>query len=69
MRLKVIPIIVAALGSVSKSLEKGLEELEISERIETIQTTVFLKSIRILKRVLETCVDLVSSRRQWKTNS
>ena len=36
MRVKVITIKVGALGTVTKSLEKGLRELEISEVIETI---------------------------------
>ena len=50
MRAKVIPIVVGALGTVPKSLE----ELEIRGRIETIQTTALLRSVRILRRVLET---------------
>ena len=36
MRLKVIPIVVGVLGTVPKSLEDRLEELEIRGRIETI---------------------------------
>ena len=38
----------------NKGLIKGLEELEIKRRMETIQTTSFLTSARILRRVLET---------------
>ena len=38
MKIKVIPIIIAALGTVPKGLEMGLKELEIG-RIETIHTT------------------------------
>ena len=53
MRVKVIPIVVGTLGTVSKSLEDRLEELEISGRIETIQTTALLRSAGILRRVLE----------------
>ena len=34
-----IPEVVGVLGTVPKGLEKGLEEVEIEERIETIQTT------------------------------
>ena len=54
MRVKVIPIVVCALGTVPIKLEKRLEDLEIRGRIETIQTTALLQSARILKRVLET---------------
>ena len=54
MRVKVIPIIVGALGTVPINLEKRLEDLEIRGRIETIQTTALLRSAGIFKRVLET---------------
>ena len=36
MKVTVIPIVVDMLGTVPKSLENRLEELEIRERIETI---------------------------------
>ena len=36
-----------------KGLEMGLEELEIGGRIEIIPTTALLRSIRLLRRVLE----------------
>ena len=39
MRVTVILIVVGALGTVSKGLESGLEELEFRGRTETIQTT------------------------------
>ena len=42
MRVTVIPIVVGALGTVHKSLEKGVEELEIRGLTETIRTRVFL---------------------------
>ena len=61
----VVPIIVGALGMVSKSLEKGQEEREISGRIKTILTTAFLRSARILRRVLGTWGNLLSFRLQW----
>ena len=54
MRVKVIPIVVGALGTVPIKLEKRLENLEIRGRIETIQNTALLQSARILRRVLET---------------
>ena len=55
MKVTFVPIIIDALGTVTKGLIKGLEDLEIKGRVETIQTTVLLRSARILRRVLETC--------------
>ena len=43
-------------------------DLEIRERMETIQTTALLRFTRIL-RILETLEDLHSLRLQWKTIS
>ena len=54
MKVTVIPIVIGALGTIPKGLVKGLKELEIEGRAETIQTTALLRSTRILRRVLET---------------
>ena len=53
MKLTFIPIVFGALGRVTKGLIKGLEDLEITGRLETIQPTALLRSVRILRRVLE----------------
>ena len=53
MKVMVIPIVIGALGKVSKILKKRLEKLEIKERINTIQTTALFRSARILRRILE----------------
>ena len=53
MKVTVFPIVIRALGTVIKGLIKGLEDLEIKGRVETIQTITLLRSIRILRRVLE----------------
>ena len=42
---------IAAFDTVTKGLLKGLEDLEIRTRVETIQTTL-LKTARILRRVM-----------------
>ena len=47
VRVRVIPVIPAALGTVHGSMKKELEGLKISGKIETIQTTTLLKSTRI----------------------
>ena len=54
MHVTIIPIVIGAFETVSKGLLKGLEDLEVGGRVETIQTTALLRTARILKRVLET---------------
>ena len=49
-----ILIVIGAFGTVTKRLLKGLEDLEVGGRVETIQTTTLLRTARILRRVLET---------------
>ena len=56
--MTIIPIVISALGTVTKGLVQGLEDLEIIGWVETIQTTALLRSARILRRVLETWGDL-----------
>ena len=69
MKVIIIPIVIGAFGTVTKGLLKGLEDLEVDDRVETIQTTSLLKTARILRRVLETWGDLLSLNLQWKTIS
>ena len=54
MQVRIIPIVIGPFGTVTKGLLKGLEDLEVGGRVETIQTTAFLKTARILRRDLET---------------
>ena len=54
-----ISIIIGALGTVTKSLLKGQEDLEIWGRMEITQITTLLRSARILRRVLETWRNLL----------
>ena len=60
MKVTKIPIAIGALGTVTKGLVQGLDDLEMSGREETIQTTELLRSARILRRVLETWRNLFS---------
>ena len=62
-----IPIGIGAFGTVIKGLLKGLVDLEVGGRVETIQTTALLKTARILRSVLETWGDLLSLDLRWKT--
>ena len=54
MQVTIIPIVIGAFGTVTKGLLKGLEDLEVGGRVETMQTTALLRTARILRRVLET---------------
>ena len=67
MKVTIIPIVIGAFGTVTKGLLKGLEDLEVGDRVETIQTTALLKTARILRRILETWGDLLSLKLQCKT--
>ena len=60
MKVSIVPIVIGAFGSVTEGVLKGLEDLEVGRRVETIQTTALLKTARILRRVLETWGDLLS---------
>ena len=67
MQVTIIPIVISAVGIITKELLKGLEDMEVGGRVETIQMTALLRTARILRRVLETWGDLLSLRLQWKT--
>ena len=54
MKVSIIPIVIGAFDTVTKGLLKGLEDLEVGSRVETIQTTALLKTARILRKILET---------------
>ena len=38
MKVTIVPIMIGALGTIPKGLLKGLEDLEVGGRVETIQT-------------------------------
>ena len=69
MRVTIVPIVIGAFGTITKGLLKGLEEVEVGRRAETIQTIALLRTARILIRVLETWGDLLSFDLMWKTIS
>ena len=43
LRLRLIPIVIDALGTIPKELVRGLEVLKIKGRAETTQTTALLR--------------------------
>ena len=48
-----MPVVVGALGSVSKKLAGHLEQLGIKNRTRTMQKSALLGSAHILRKVLE----------------
>ena len=67
MKVTIVPIMIGTFGTVTKGLLKGLEDLEVGGRVETIQITALLRTARILRRIQETRGDLLSLKLQWKT--
>ena len=53
MRITVVPIVIAALGTPLKDIKRRLSDLDIETTIEELQKTVLLQSARILRKVLE----------------
>ena len=53
MMVTIVPIVIGAFGTMTKGLLKGLEDLEVGGRIETIQMTALLRTAKILRRFLE----------------
>ena len=49
-----VPVVIGLLSTVTKGVVQGPEDLEIRGRVETIQTTVSLRSPRRVRRVQET---------------
>ena len=64
MKVTFITIVIGAFGTVTEGLLKGLKDLQMRGRVETIQTTILLRTDRILRRVLETWGDLLSLKLQ-----
>ena len=54
IKVTIVPIVIVAFGTITKGLLKGLEELEVGKRVETIQMTALVRTARILRKVLET---------------
>ena len=54
MKVTIITIVIGDFTTVTKGLLKGLKNLEVGGRVETIQTTTLSRTARILRRILET---------------
>ena len=53
MKVTIVPIVIGAFGTITKGLLKGLEDMEVSGRVEAIQMTALVRTARILRWVLE----------------
>ena len=53
-RVTVVPVIIGALGTVSKDMEKWLAEIGVTCRLESLQKARLLGTARILRKVLDT---------------
>ena len=51
--VKVVPVVIGALGSVTKEFDNWMEKLELPSNVGAIQKTALLGTARILRRVLE----------------
>ena len=51
--MKVIPIVIGALGTTLKLLRKRLEDIGIDTKVVELQKSAILYSARILRKVLE----------------
>ena len=53
-KVTVIPVVIGALGAVSKEFDKWIEKIGIDLRTGHVQKTALLGTARILRKVLET---------------
>ena len=67
MKVTIVRIVIGAFGTIIKGSLKGLGDLEVGGRVETIQMTALPRTARILRRVMEAWGDLLSLKLQWKT--
>ena len=51
-KTKVIPIVIGALGSITKKLEENLKELDVKHNIKVFQKSALLGTAHILRKVL-----------------
>ena len=53
VRVKIIPVVIGALGTIPNDLEERINEMRISLKTAQIQMSVLLGTARILRNVLE----------------
>ena len=63
MKVTIAPIVIGGLGTITKGLLKGLEDLEVGGRVETIQMTALQRTWDESWRLEEICCHSNSSER------
>ena len=53
VKAKEIPIVLGALGTVTRSLSNYIKEIRVKTQIKLIQKSVLLGTARVLRKVLE----------------
>ena len=53
VKVKVVPVVVGALGTIPKTLGKHLDEIGTDVRIDLLQKATLLGTARILRKTLE----------------
>ncbi len=53
VKVKVVPVVVGALGNIPKALGKHLEEIGTNVRVDLLQKAALLGTARILRKTLE----------------
>ena len=51
--VEVIPVVIGALGSVTKEFDGWIEKLGITSNVGVMQKTALLETVRVLRKVLE----------------
>ena len=52
-KVEVIPVVIGALGTVTKRFEKWIEKLGLDLTIEAIQKPLLLGTVRLIRKVLD----------------
>ena len=52
-KVEIVPVVIGALGSVTKEFDRWIEKLGITLNVGVVQKTALLGTARILMKVLE----------------
>ena len=55
-KIVIVPMVIGALGALSKNFEKYVKKLETEARAEIMQKTALLGTARLLRKVLYLCM-------------
>ena len=52
-KVEVIPVVVGAFGTITNRIQLWLNKIEVEMRVELMQKTASLETVRILRKVLD----------------